>query len=190
MITPKEFHSQALGFIESNLSIIPLAVIFTVFIAISFHFFMRPDSRHRRYVRKSMSVINAVNSIESPPKKITYLRKINPYVFEELILSCLDSQGHKIFRNTKYSGDGGIDGVVIIESCKYLIQAKRYNGYVSKRDIENFGILCRTNKCKGLFVHTGRTGKEVLRRCRTSNIDIVSGSRLLNLISGSFSPAL
>lgn len=190
MITPKEFNLKALEIIENNLSIIPLAVIFTVLIVVYFSFLIRPESRHRRYVKKSMSVIKTVNSIVSPPKKITYLRKINPYVFEELILSCLDAQGNKIFRNTKYSRDGGIDGVVIIESCKYLIQAKRYNGYVSKRDIENFDRLCRKKKCKGLFVHTGRTGKEVLRSCRTSNIDIVSGSRLLNLISGSFSPAL
>ncbi len=190
MITPNEFNIKALVNMASDLSIVPLTVIFTFFIVISLYFLMRPETRHRRYIRQSMSVIKTVNSIEAPQKKITYLRKINPFVFEELILSCLDTQGHKIVRNTKYTGDGGIDGVVIIDSCKYLIQAKRYNGYVSKRDIENFDRLCRTKKCKGLFVHTGRTGKQVISRFRSSNIDIVSGSRLLSLISGSFSPAL
>ena len=36
-----------------------------------------------------------------------YLRKIDPYVFEELVLLMLERQGIVVIRNESYSGDGG-----------------------------------------------------------------------------------
>lgn len=51
-----------------------------------------------------------------------YLRKINPYVFEELLLLALERQGLTVVRNASYSGDGGTDGQVIIDDECWLIQ--------------------------------------------------------------------
>ncbi|WP_199192296.1 restriction endonuclease [Chlorogloea sp. CCALA 695] len=64
---------------------------------------------------------------------IAILRKMNPYAFEELLLTCCQNQGWKIERNFKYSNDGGLDGRVTIAGRLYLIQAKRYRGYINPR---------------------------------------------------------
>ncbi|EPO2651139.1 restriction endonuclease, partial [Klebsiella pneumoniae] len=58
--------------------------------------------------------------------KIAYLRKIDPFTFEELLLEGFESHGFRTIRNKRYTGDGGIDGQVIIGKHRYLIQAKRY----------------------------------------------------------------
>ena len=55
-----------------------------------------------------------------------YLRKINPYVFEELLLLAFERRGMRVIRNSRYSGDGGLDGQVLIDGERWLIQAKRY----------------------------------------------------------------
>ena len=58
--------------------------------------------------------------------KMAYLRKINPYVFEELVLDGFRSKGYGVKRNRRYSGDGGIDGRVYLDGKEYLVQCKRY----------------------------------------------------------------
>ncbi|GJK49706.1 hypothetical protein TUM17560_20830 [Serratia marcescens] len=93
--------------------------------------------------------------IERPGR---YLRKINPYVFEELLLLAFERQGYAVIRNASYSGDGGLDGQVIIEGKTYLIQAKRYGRTITPSHITSFGALLRQYHCDGFFIHTGRTG--------------------------------
>ncbi|WP_192840691.1 restriction endonuclease, partial [Enterobacter hormaechei] len=45
---------------------------------------------------------------------MNYLRKIDPFVFEELLLEGFEAHGFRTIRNKRYTGDGGIDGQVII----------------------------------------------------------------------------
>ncbi len=47
------------------------------------------------------------------PEAIAILRKMNPYAFEELLLTCCQNQGWQIERNFRYTKDGGIDGRVM-----------------------------------------------------------------------------
>lgn len=119
---------------------------------------------------------------------MAYLRKINPYVFEEAILEALEKQGHRIVRNKAYSGDGGIDGKVFIEGRLHLIQAKRYSSAIDPGHVRAFdAVIGRHYAHGGLFVHTGRTGKSVrgIEAVSSGRIRIVSGEALLSLLAPS-----
>jgi len=116
------------------------------------------------------------------PQKLAYLRKINPFVFEELLLDGFELGGHKIARNKRYTGDGGIDGKVWIGNTLYLIQAKRYTGHVAIAHIKEFNELLERHQCKGFFCHTGKTRDSGKEFASTSRLSIVSGQKLIQLI--------
>ncbi len=116
-------------------------------------------------------------------QRISYLKKINPYVFEELILSRYELLGYKIERNTKYSGDGGYDGKVWINGELHLIQAKRYRGHIKKEHIYEFIRLIQKNNCNGIFIHTGKTPNDVFVLLRSyPELILISGSNLAKLM--------
>lgn len=119
----------------------------------------------------------------TPQEQITHLRGVNPFVFEEMILTALKQRGHQIKRNKRYSGDGGIDGQVIIEGHCYLIQAKRYANHINPAHVQTFKLLCQRHGKRGLFVHTGKTGKKSYHITQFSEIEIISGERLLNMLN-------
>ncbi len=94
-----------------------------------------PSDKHQRYIRLAALVLEQLRSGEVQlPKALAILRKMNPYAFEELLLTCCHEQGWEIERNFRYTRDGGIDGRVTIAGRLYLIQAKRYRGYINPRD--------------------------------------------------------
>lgn len=120
---------------------------------------------HVHKINKSQDIIDKIISIYNPEKDnylsaISYLQKIDPYIFEELILSVLERKKIKITRNTSYSGDGGIDGIFKIKQGSVLIQCKRYTNYISHNDVTRLTNSVKTGRYFiGLFVHTGSTGK-------------------------------
>ena len=140
--------------------------------------------RHRRYRATAGRVLNKLNSLPGDGQRLTYLRKISPYVFEELLLSAFERQGLTVVRNASYSADGGLDGQVIIDGEYWLIQAKRYSRAVSPAHVEDFDRLLLQTGRRGLF-HTGRTGK-MSRAIRTTSprLRIISGQRLLTILAG------
>ncbi|EDV6712996.1 restriction endonuclease, partial [Salmonella enterica subsp. enterica serovar Havana] len=118
-------------------------------------------------------------------QRLTYLRKISPYVFEELLLSAFERQGLTVVRNASYSGDGGLDGQVIIDGEHWLIQAKRYSRAVSPAHVEDFDRLLLHSGRRGLFIHTGRTGKmSRTLHMESPRLRIISGQRLLAILAG------
>lgn len=141
--------------------------------------------RHRRYQATAARVLERLPQLAGDAQRLTYLRKINPYVFEELLLLACECQGHPVKRNASYSGDGGLDGQVIIDGKKYFIQAKRYGRTITPSHIQDFGALLLKSRCEGFFIHTGRTGH--LSRALLQNhphVHLVSGQRLLDLLAG------
>ena len=113
------------------------------------------------------------------------LRAMDPLAFEELLLESLESRGLRVIRNRRYTGDGGIDGRVIIDGETVLIQAKRYASSIRPEHVAAFATLCRTRRCRGLFIHTGRTGPQSRQLIiDNTNITIVSGSELIALLRG------
>lgn len=141
--------------------------------------------RHRRYRAAAARVLQRLPQLGGDGQRLAYLRKINPFVFEELLLLAFERHGYAVIRNTSYSGDGGLDGQVIIGDQKYLIQAKRYGRAITPSHIKSFGALLRHHHCQGFFIHTGRTGQ--LSRALLQNhphVHLVSGQKLLALLAG------
>lgn len=140
-------------------------------------------NRHRRYQRQALRVLARLPQLAGDGQRLSYLRKINPYVFEELLLTAFERRGYRIKRNRRYSGDGGLDGQVWIDGQRYLIQAKRYARTITAAHVAEFGALVRRERCRGLFVHTGRTGpKSHAELARLPEIELLSGQHLLNLL--------
>ncbi|ORM94896.1 restriction endonuclease [Pantoea cypripedii] len=141
--------------------------------------------RHRRYQKQAARALLRLPQLRDDAARMVWLRKMNPYVFEEMRLTALSRQGLRIQRNARYSGDGGADGQVWVNGRRWLIQAKRYSATISATHVSAFGLLTEREGCPGLFVHTGRTG-EVSREAfrRYDSIRLISGQNLLWLLSG------
>jgi restriction system protein len=146
----------------------------------------RPD-RHRRNIKKSKRILRKIRSFQGDGLEgriFTYLRKIDPYVFEELILTCFREQGFKIIRNKKYSGDGGIDGVLYDDfGRRILLQSKRYQGNIKPEHIREFiGVIKHERADYGYFIHTGRTSRNIFSMLKSEPVYVFSGSSLVELV--------
>ena len=110
---------------------------------------------------------------------------MNLYAFEELLLTCCPEQGWEIERNFRYTGDGGIDGRLTIALRLYLIQAKRYRGYINPKHIRDFYQVIQGEEAHGgFFIHTGKTGELASQLLREHQISLISGQRLVDFVLG------
>lgn len=166
-------------------STVAAGICFIALVYFSFRWFVLP---HRWYIRKAKRVYAAINKKGlNEGQIIAYLRKINPYVFEELVLLAFSKHGYSIERNKRYSGDGGVDGRVRLGGQTFLLQCKRYKNYINQNHVENFSGVCRKKRCQGFFVHTGKTGKASRQNAFISgNVNIVSGHRLAHLMMSQY----
>ena len=124
-------------------------------------------------------------SLAKLPAAIATLRRLDPFVFEELLLTCCKDQGWKIERNFRYTNDGGIDGRILISNNLYLIQAKRYKGYISLQHIQLFHQAIKSEKAAGgFFIHSGKTGARSKQLLDELQINLVSGQKLVDFVLG------
>lgn len=144
------------------------------------------SDRHQQYIQQANLVLEQLRSGEVQlPKALGILRRMNPYAFEELLLTCCHERGWEIERNFKYSNDGGLDGRVTINKKLYLIQAKRYRGYINPKHIHDFHKVIRGERAHGgFFIHSGRTGEMSKELAREYGISLLSGQRLVNFVLG------
>ena len=157
---------------------------FIIFLFINF-FPVRRNIKHKKNIKTAKKIYKRINEITKTNKGwiFTYLRKIDPFVFEELILYSFRQKGYKIKRNKKYTGDGGIDGKVIINNQTYFIQVKRYTDFINPRHVEDFAALCKKNNVNGYFIHSGKTGQKSYNiKFQFQNIEIISGNKFYELI--------
>ena len=167
-----------------NIAAFVIAVL--VFVKLSSYLLHRYYfSRHARYIRKADKILLLIKSMANEEhgraRIFSYLRKISPYIFEEMVLTALQNKGHTITRSKFYSGDGGIDGQCKINGELYLIQSKRYKGHINRKHVLAFDRLCHSKDVFGLFIHTGKTGAKSHAK-HFYNIDMISGDRLLKLL--------
>ena len=149
--------------------------------------------RNRKWLRGSRKLIAAWSLFRlrqaakkhAPPSLFHTLRGVDPFVFEEMILTALKKRGLRIKRNTRYTGDGGIDGRFWISGRPVLIQAKRYSGAISSQHVKSFKSLCERQRTQGIFVHTGTT-PSTLRQARkaSESVQIISGRAMIDLLTG------
>jgi restriction system protein len=151
-----------------------------------FYYIFKP-SKHKKNIQKASKVLLKIRTIEGQFREaqiLTYLRKINPYVFEELLLTVFEEHGYAIKRNKRYSHDGGLDGKIYDKGKLIYVQAKRYKSYINAAHLKAFKVCVEKSNAKsGFFIHTGKTGKELYDNFRNSNISILSGSKLIQFIN-------
>ena len=140
-------------------------------------------SRHIRFVWQASINLRRLHKLGEPWEQFAFLREVNPFVFEEMLLTAFKRKGHKIRRNKRYTGDGGIDGMVRLKGQWYAIQAKRYKNHINAKDVAELSRICRRRDVKGLFIHTGKTGsksRQLAQSCPL--VQIVSGKKLLKIL--------
>ena len=146
------------------------------------------SNRHQQYIRLADSVLKRLRDrivVVQLPEALAILRKMNPYAFEELLLTCCQEQGWDIEHNFRYTGDGGLDGRVTIAGRLYLIQAKRYRGYINPKHIHDFyKVIHQEEAHGGFFIHSGKTGELSKKLLREYGISLLSGQRLVNFVLG------
>lgn len=138
---------------------------------------------HKQMQAQAESALSKFDSLTCPKQRFIFLRSVHHFAFEEMILSAYERKGYKVIRNKRYTGDGGIDGKVIINGKAVLVQAKRYSGAISKADVSQFGHVCLNNRTDGLFIHTGKTPTAVWGKISKSHphVKVISGQRLIEL---------
>lgn len=136
-----------------------------------------------KQVQKTLFQIKNQND-EYYRKIFGYLRKINPFVFEELVLSVIEKQNIRIIRNKSYSNDGGIDGKFVFNGKVFIVQCKRYQSYINNKDVEKLFNDIKIHKADfGVFVHTGKTGEKSKNMFKIEEkIILVSGQNMIDLI--------
>ena len=146
------------------------------------------SNKHRQNIHYSYLVVQQFRkeaSLAKLPVAIATLRRLDPFVFEELLLTCCKDQGWKIERNFRYTNDGGIDGRILISNNLYLIQAKRYKGYISLQHIQLFHQAIKSEKAAGgFFIHSGKTGAISKQLLDELQINLVSGQKLVDFVLG------
>lgn len=166
---------------NGNTFLILMFVLFVVSFVFHYHFYKKFSPRYRvALAGKTIKRIRKINL--SNPATLSYLRKIDPFVFEEMLLTLLKENGYKIKRNKRYTGDGGSDGQAWLKGKHYHVQAKRYKNHISKQHMVEFIELTQREKCGGLFIHTGKTGRETKKIADEHGIRIISGDELCNLV--------
>ncbi|MBA2649664.1 MAG: restriction endonuclease [Legionella sp.] len=118
-----------------------------------------------------------------PGRLFAYIRMIDPFVFEELLLLAFKSRGLKVIHNKRYTGDGGIDGIVILPNQgRIAIQAKRYQHHINVQHLKDFAQTVKNHRCHGgFFIHCGKSGRAVYQNM-PDNMMLISGTNLYRLL--------
>jgi restriction system protein len=114
---------------------------------------------------------------------------LEPAAFERLSQRLLREAGFLSVEVTGKSGDGGIDGVGILQvsllSFPVFFQCKRYKGSVGSGAVRDFRGAMSGRGDKGLLITTGTFSPEAKREARRAGappVDLVDGDRLCDLL--------
>jgi restriction system protein len=151
----------------------------------------RLKPKHQHNVQRAGQILellrsqtSAMDSEQALKIVIGSLRRIDPFVFEELLLHCFKDAGYQVVRNQRYTGDDGVDGRIYRDGKLYLLQAKRYAGLIDAAHLREFeNTVRRYSAAGGFFVHTGRTGdtaKAVSRQ--QGQVMLLSGMGLVDFV--------
>ena len=135
--------------------------------------------------RRAIDTVREFQGDALSARTIGYLRYLDPFVFEEVVLTCFEESGAAVWRNSRYTGDGGVDGHVHWPDRRVWapVQVKRFCGHVCRSDVIAFHELLERRGCRaGLFVHSGRTSEDLRNAFRGTELKILSGERLARLV--------
>ncbi len=143
--------------------------------------------RHRRFAKQASSVRTKIHAFEHAGQKMNYLKKVNPYVFEEMVVRAIAASMHATpWYSAQYSGDGGFDGRVHHPVYGWMgIQSKRYKEHIRIEHIKQFMAACTQKGYRvGWFVHCGKTSAHFPKMWRQGNtvVRVISGDLLLKIL--------
>lgn len=131
--------------------------------------------------------LHRLRSMDDNREAFLFLRRVDPLVFEDLVLIAYADTGAGVEYTLRKSGDGGIDGEISFRGQRFAMQAKRYSGRIEPDHVRRFSELVTARGDRyagGVLVHTGRTGPAAWKALESANVQMVSGQRLIALLKG------
>jgi restriction system protein len=118
---------------------------------------------------------------------LTEIMNQTPAFFEELVVDLMRSMAYGDGFVTKFSGDGGIDGVIHEDKLGFnliYIQAKRWDPNIRQPEIQKFaGAMMGPPKIeKGLFITTANFSQGAKAFADAQHIILVDGKKLTDLM--------
>jgi restriction system protein len=118
------------------------------------------------------------------------IQSLPPSGFERLCQRLLRESGFERVAVTGRSGDGGLDGLGILQvnplvSFKVLFQSKRYSGSVGPDKVRDFRGAMQGRADKGIILTTGtftQAAREESVRDGVPPIELVNGEKLLDML--------
>jgi restriction system protein len=118
------------------------------------------------------------------------LQALPPAGFERFCQRLLRESGFEEVSVTGRSGDGGIDGIGILQvnplvSFKVLFQCKRYTGSVTPSQVRDFRGAMMGRADKGIIITTGSFTSDARKeavRDGVPAIELVDGEKLINML--------
>lgn len=120
----------------------------------------------------------------------SYLIRMDPFKFEELIKFLLEEMGYRDVETTSPVNDKGVDVVADIDlgisSVREVVQVKRLRSNVGRRVLDQLrGSLYRFNAVRGTIITTGgftRGTQEAAFERGAAPITLINGEKLLDLL--------
>lgn len=133
-----------------------------------------------------------VEGIETEDYRATLLNTLKglpPTGFERICQRLLRESNFEQVTVTGKSGDGGIDGIGIVQvnpfvSFSVLFQCKRYQGSVSASQVRDFRGAMMGRADKGIIITTGAFTSDAKREARRDGvppIELVDGEKLIEM---------
>lgn len=127
--------------------------------------------------------------IDYQSELLNILKRLPPNGFERICQRLLRESGFEQVNVTGRSGDGGIDGIGVLQvnpfvSFKVLFQCKRYQGSVGSSTIRDFRGAMMGRADKGIIMTTGTftmDAKKEARRDGVTPIELVDGEKLVEM---------
>ncbi|MDO5693277.1 MAG: restriction endonuclease [Pseudomonadota bacterium] len=122
------------------------------------------------------------------------VKQVSPQQFERLVVDVLLAMGYGFDESsghvTRFSGDGGIDGLVHEDKLglsTIYIQAKRYTDHsVGRPEVQQFlGALTGAGATKGVFITSAgfsRDARDFTARLQNQKVALIDGAQLARLM--------
>lgn len=115
-----------------------------------------------------------------------YLRQIHPEEFERVVCLLFDRMGYQV-EQTRYVGDGGVDGVLRRGDKKSLLQCKRVQGSVGEPVVRDlWGTISHHRADEGIIVTTGAVSRQARQWANDKPIRIIELKELTTLFRQHF----
>lgn len=109
--------------------------------------------------------------------------KLNGYEFEEYLKNLFELLGYTVLK-TSLSGDQGADLIISQGDEKTVVQAKKYNGSVSNKAVQEIATARNHYKAsKAIVVTNSSFTKSAIELALSNNVELWDGQKLKNIIN-------